>query len=129
MRGAYKGCLCADKVVGYGALSNSHKESEQVMFCPHCGNRIGTQTNFCPACGQALIPVVPQVQRDGVDPALVWVFWVLLGTLGVHRFYLGHIGWGVAYLLTGAFCGIGWFIDLFCISGWIRERNSPGYTA
>ena len=97
------------------------------MFCSSCGTPVPEQMNFCPKCGQALKPVFSMVQRDEVDPALVWVFWALLGTLGVHRFYLGHIGWGVLYLLTGAFCGIGWFIDLFCISGWIRERNSPTY--
>jgi len=37
--------------------------------------------------------------------------WFLLGLLGVHRFYLGHIGMGVLYLLTGGICGIGWLID------------------
>ncbi|MDC6470880.1 NINE protein, partial [Flavobacteriales bacterium] len=37
--------------------------------------------------------------------------WFLFGILGVHRFYLGHTGIGILYLLTGGLCGIGWIID------------------
>lgn len=31
---------------------------------------------------------------------------------GVHRFYLGQIGMGLAYLLTAGFCFIGTIVDL-----------------
>lgn len=37
---------------------------------------------------------------------------VFLGVVGAHRFYLGDIGMGVLYLLTGGLCGIGVLIDL-----------------
>ena len=40
---------------------------------------------------------------------------IFLGGLGIHRFYLGHIGMGVLYLLTGGLCGIGWLIDIILI--------------
>ena len=43
---------------------------------------------------------------------LLW-FLCVLGVCGAHRFYVGEIGWGVVYLLTFGFCGIGQFIDLF----------------
>jgi hypothetical protein len=39
------------------------------------------------------------------------ILWFFLGLLGIHRFYLGHIGMGILYLLTGGLCGIGWIID------------------
>jgi TM2 domain-containing membrane protein YozV len=32
---------------------------------------------------------------------------------GVHRFYLGQIGMGLLYLITGGFCLIGTVIDCF----------------
>jgi hypothetical protein len=39
------------------------------------------------------------------------ILWFFLGLIGIHRFYLGHIGMGLLYLFTGGLCGIGWIID------------------
>tara|TARA_Y100000588_G_C14185462_1_gene895654 strand:- start:692 stop:922 length:231 start_codon:yes stop_codon:yes gene_type:complete len=40
---------------------------------------------------------------------------IILGGLGVDRFYTGHIGLGVLKLLTAGGCGIWYLIDLFKI--------------
>ena len=37
---------------------------------------------------------------------------IFLGGLGIHLFYLGRIGWGIVYLLTGGLFGIGWIYDV-----------------
>ena len=54
---------------------------------------------------------------------VAYLLWFFFGLFGVHRFYLGHIGWGVLYILTGGIFGIGWFIDLFLMPGYVRAAN------
>ena len=47
-----------------------------------------------------------------------------LGYLGVHRFYLGHIGIGVAQLLTAGGCGIWVIIDFILIlTGSVKDAE------
>lgn len=40
---------------------------------------------------------------------------ILLGLIGVHRFYLGYNGLGILYLLTLGLFGIGWLIDIILL--------------
>ncbi len=56
------------------------------------------------------------------------LLWAFLGGLGIHRFYLGHIGIGVLYLLTGALCGIGWIIDCIKLFSGTLQPKDGKYT-
>ncbi len=52
------------------------------------------------------------------------VLWALFGLIGIHRFYLGHIGIGILYALTGGLCGIGWIIDgILFLTGSLQPKN------
>ncbi len=52
------------------------------------------------------------------------LLWFFLGIIGVHRFYLGHVGMGILYLLTAGLCGLGWLIDgIMLITGSLRPKH------
>lgn len=57
------------------------------------------------------------------DPTLSVVLSVLVGGLGVDRFYVGDIGLGVLKLITGGGMGIWWLVDMFVISGRTKKNN------
>ena len=47
---------------------------------------------------------------------VAFILCFLVGVLGIHRFYLGHIGIGIVQLLTLGGCGIWTLIDLIMIA-------------
>lgn len=104
------------------------------MYCKNCGQQIDDKAVACTHCGVATNDHAPQVQQPVINIVNTntntvsggvsyihkkkWTaFWLclLLGELGVHRFYVGKIGTGIIWLLTFGFFGIGWFIDLLVI--------------
>ncbi|WP_062310295.1 NINE protein [Demequina rhizosphaerae] len=58
------------------------------------------------------------------DTAITYILWFFLGLFGVHHFYMGKIGRGVLWLLTGGLFFIGWVVDLFTIPSQVRTVNA-----
>lgn len=77
------------------------------MFCSTCGKEIDNNAVVCPGCG---CPTAKYHNRDISDDKS-WIITLLLcfflGGFGIHRFYVGKNGSGIAILLlTISFFGI-----------------------
>ncbi|MBO5470993.1 MAG: TM2 domain-containing protein [Bacteroidales bacterium] len=65
---------------------------------------------------------------DFKDPTISIILSVLVGGLGVDRFYIGDVGLGVAKLLTAGGLGIWWIIDMFLIQKKTKDNNAEDYS-
>jgi len=79
------------------------------------------------------------IQAEGKNTIIAYVLWWFLGSLGIHRMYLGRTGSGVAQLLLLIFgiltwiigigilllsiLGIWWLVDAFLTYGMVKEEN------
>ena len=57
-----------------------------------------------------------QPQANGKDWLVTLLLALLLGNIGVHRFYVGKMGTGILMLLTGGACGIWTIVDIIMIA-------------
>lgn len=66
--------------------------------------------------------VIEQVPQK--DVGVAYLLLIFLGLFGAHRFYLGQIGFGLFFLFTGAFCTLGFWLDLFLLAGEVKSINA-----
>lgn len=87
------------------------------MFCPHCGAEINENAVVCVKCGCAVSAQkkvdINASDKDWITTLLLCFF---LGSLGIHRFYVGKTGTGILQLLTLGGCGIWTLIDFIMIA-------------
>ena len=67
-------------------------------FCFQCGEKIHGLAEICPKCGVRQ-PLAPGMVGHGPNRLAAALLALLLGGIGLHKFYLGRIGWGIVYLL------------------------------
>jgi len=61
---------------------------------------------------------------DFKDPTVSLVLSIIVGQLGIDRFYIGDIGAGVGKLLTLGGFGIWWIVDMFTIQKKTKTNNA-----
>lgn len=109
------------------------------MYCKNCGKQIDDKAAVCIHCGvavndvqQPVINVINNNTNTNVNSASGYIhkkkwtaFWLcfFLGLVGAHRFYVGKVGTGILWLLTGGFFYIGALVDLVVIlCGGFRDK-------
>lgn len=116
--------------------------SENAVVCPNCGaatdkfhedkqqqnqppiviNNTNTNTSTNVNTNVNRVGGSRSVPRKSKSTALKLA--VLLGYLGIHRFYVGKTSSAVLYLFTFGLFGIGWIVDIIMIvTGAFRDRH------
>ncbi len=88
-----------------------------IMFCCHCGAEINDNAVICVKCGCAVAKSKPvdfdKSEKNWLTTLLLCFF---LGSLGIHRFYVGKTGTGILQLITCGGCGVWALIDFIVIA-------------
>ena len=98
----------------------------ETKFCRDCGAEIATNAEICPKCGVRQISSTPSYVSSDLTGAnsengssksrlICFLLCTFLGAIGVHRFYVGKIGTGIAMILTLGLGGLWVLIDWIVI--------------
>ncbi len=94
--------------------------ADEAVMCVKCGTQRGVGANYCPNCGQPT-PMGTQVcmncwvavnspaycVKGDKSKLVAGLLGIFVGAIGVHNFYLGYTGKGVAQaLITVLSCGL-----------------------
>ncbi len=113
--------------------------AEQAVFCPSCGAAPTAGNKFCQNCGQPTDPVAEVCVKCGVrlvtggekSKLAAGLLGIFVGGLGVHRFYLGYTGIGIAQifvtLLTFGIGALWGFIEgILILTGGGIKKDAKG---
>jgi TM2 domain-containing membrane protein YozV len=73
----------------------------EAKYCFECGSVISAKAEICPKCGvrQPAMWSATGESPHGRSKLVASLFALFLGGLGIHKLYLGQVGWGIVYLL------------------------------
>lgn len=71
-----------------------------LVSCRECSKQISDQAVACPNCGAPVSNHAAQTLVTAPkNRSMAVLLAMLLGGIGIHRFYLNELGWGVVYPL------------------------------
>jgi hypothetical protein len=92
-----KKCAGATASGTAAATANPVKGADEI-FCRSCGAVIKKEAEICPKCGVRQ-QSVPGATSGGKSRVVAAILAILLGTFGIHKFYLGKPFQGLIYLV------------------------------
>jgi Predicted membrane protein len=115
-----------------GRPGNGVGSALPLKFCHACGAQIDPRAEICPKCGVRQPGVSVGSGKDRVAAAALAL---LLGSFGVHKFYLGKVAQGVLYLIFfWAYIPglVGWIEGITYLrksnEAWAQEYGGPVQT-
>ncbi len=92
-------------------------------FCQACGAETNALAEICLKCG-ARLAKAESVDISAKSRLTTTLLAFFLGEFGVHRFYLGKIGTGIAMLFTFGGLGIWALIDfIMAVAGTMKDKE------
>lgn len=93
-------------------------------YCSHCGTKLDANASFCHNCGTKVAAAYTSNSNNTVvtgqkSKFIAGILAILLGTLGIHNFYLGYTKKGITQLLLFVFF-LGWVSFIWGIVDAIR---------
>jgi len=82
-------------------------------------------TGYTPAELEALAGgrLVPAPLPGDREVHIAYILLIFFSLLGVHKFYLGRIVWGIVYFFTLGLFGIGVIVDIFTLNSQTIRAN------
>jgi TM2 domain-containing membrane protein YozV len=97
------GCRLADVrvEVKQSALvdPSSNPSILEPIFCTSCGEKMAKEASNCPSCGAPNKGSAAMGDLEIKSKVAAGVLALLVGGLGIHKFYCGRVGLGILYLL------------------------------
>ncbi len=83
-------------------MAENVQKGADEKYCSECGAIIRAKAEICPKCGVRQVAPLGGFATgapSGKSKLVAALFALFLGGLGIHKFYLGRVVWGIVYLL------------------------------
>ena len=81
-------------------MEHQPTESQNMMFCHGCAKPLHVSAVNCPGCGAPQrISAASLADESEKSKVTAGVLALILGGIGIHKFYTGAWGWGIVYIL------------------------------
>ena len=104
-------------------------KGEGKSYCANCGQPIMDGAAVCLSCGYSTLPEtasLPKTAENAKSKLAAGLLALFIGNLGIHNFYLGYTGKGIAQILLSwtGISGIWAFIEMILIfTGKIKDAD------
>jgi len=91
-----------------------YKLDDNAIFCTNCGHKVGRQPHQGANFADEVRNSYNNIMSKPKSRLIAGVMAILLGSMGIHEFYLGYTNKGVTHLLMFVFF-LGWASQLWAI--------------